>query len=131
MKNRKNLMISLILIFFLLIFILTAHSQQKPVAGQTPQKPSQLEPIAKVPTIDPNMLRRLQGSVSRATLINILMDNQATRGIIENLANNAKMKVNDLQIKAMDGSPVTLVLASAMFEASNFLVFGGFTITRL
>ena len=100
-------MISLTLISFLLIFTLTAHSQQKPVAGQTPQKPSQLEPIAKVPTIDPNMLRRLQGSVSRTTLINTLMGNQATRAIIENLANNAKMKVSDLQIKAMDGSPVT------------------------
>jgi hypothetical protein len=106
MKKRKNLMTLLMSMSFLLIFTLAAHSQQKPVAGQTPQKPAQLQPIAKVPTIDPNMLRRLQGSVDRSTLINTLMGNQATRTILENLAKSTKIKTSELSIKTLDGNPI-------------------------
>lgn len=122
MKKRKNLLLLFISMFFLLTFALTALSQEKPVAGQATQKDTQLQPMTKAPSIDPNLVRILQGQVSRSTMINVLMGNQSTRAMLENLANNAKLKTDELSIKTLDGNPVSPKLQGQLIDQLNWNV---------
>lgn len=120
MKERKNLMIPLTIIFLILIFALTVQSQQKPGTGQVTQKAAQPQPMMKAPTIDPIMLRRLQGNVPRTMLISSLMGNQATRGVIQNLAKSAKIQASELSIKTLDGNPVSPAPQGQLIDQLNW-----------
>ncbi len=91
----------------MLIFVLPVQSQQRPGVGQVTQKATPPQPVPKAPTIDPNLLRQLQMSIPRSTMINSLMGNQVTKTVLENLAKNAKIQPSELSIKTLDGNPVS------------------------
>lgn len=120
MKQRKNLMIPLTIIFLILIFALTVQSQQKPGTGQVTQKAAQPQPMMRAPTIDPSMLRRLQAPLARATMINTLMGNPATRAELENLAKTSKIPASELSIKTLDGAPVSPTPQGQLIDQLNW-----------
>lgn len=120
MKNK----IILLLISIIVLSLSSSLAQERAVTKPVPQqKPTiQPQPMMKAPTIDPGMLRRLQTSISRSTMINTLMVNPATTGVLQNLAKSAKIQASELQIKTLDGNPVSPTPQGQQIDQLNWNV---------
>ncbi len=105
----------------ILFLCFSSFAQQRAAPKTAPQQPTaQPQPVPKAPTIDPAMLRRLQAPIPRATMINSLLANQATRGMIENLAKTAKIQPSELSIKTLDGNPVSPTPQGQLIDQLNW-----------
>jgi len=118
----KSTMIILVIAVTVLSLCLSSLAQQRAVTQPAPkQQPAiQPQPVPKAPTIDPAMLRRLQAPVARATMINTLMANPTTRAELENLAKTAKIRVSELSIKTLGGSPVSSTPQGQLIDQLNW-----------
>jgi len=115
-------MIILVIAVTVLSLCLSSLAQQRAVTQPAPQQQPaiQPQPVPKAPTIDPAVLRRLQAPMARATMINSLLTNQATRGMIENLAKTTKIQPSELSIKTLDGNPVSPTPQGQLIDQLNW-----------
>ena len=127
MKKKAIILIITVTGLFIITFSFAQQSiQVKPSPQQSPTEKGIIEKsvspqmVRKVPAIDANMLKKLQAFPSRATLINTLMGNQATRTVLESSARKAKRQVNELSSKGLDGKVVSAAPEGQKIDQLNW-----------
>lgn len=116
---ERKVLIKLLGVLVLCLIVGVSYAQQ-PIQKKVTEGTGAKQRAPDPPRVDANTRKKLLAFPSRATLINSLMGNQTTRALLETSAKNAKMHVNELSLKGLNGKVVSILSQGKTIDQLNW-----------